>query len=322
MNPFSKDPGETIAALGEKQLLKEVRAWLGPAAPPPPEGMGDDCAVIPHDAPPAGLLTTDSVVLGQHFLDSDPPELVGAKLLKRSLSDIAAMGGTPGRAVLAGLLPRTLRRAWLEAFVRGIADCCLKYDTLVVGGDLTECPRDLAINLTLTGHAARPMLRAGGRAGDPIWVTGPLGGSRLGRHLTFIPRLREGRLLAQRDEVRACIDISDGLAIDLLNLLPESASAALDPEGIPIHKDARSAAGKSGKTPLEHAMGDGEDHELLFITGPMDEAARAHLVESFMAADLAAPVCIGNLVTKTDSPILDASTGKPFPNLAGHDHFR
>lgn len=321
MNPFSQNPDETIARLGEKQLLRRIREWLGDTAPPTPEGMGDDCAEIPEPEKSARLVTTDSVVLGFHFEADTPPEAVGAKLLKRNLSDIAAMGGIPSRALVSGFLPGTTRLDWLEACLRGLAASARHYAVRIVGGDLTGSASDLALNLTLLGGGERFLYRHGGQPGDWICVTGQLGGSRLGRHLSFEPRLREGRALAAEKAVRACIDISDGLAIDLLNLLPDSASASIDPEVIPIHPDAGDAAVHSGKNTLFHALNDGEDHELLFLIRP-DNAAWESLKATFREAGLAPLSRIGSLVQRGRAPILDKRTGQPLADLHGYDHFR
>lgn len=322
MHPFSDNPDKTVARLGEKHLLKEVRTWLGDAAPPAPYGMGDDCAEIPDTSPPQRLITTDSVVYRRHFDDSAAPAKVGEKLLKRNLSDIAAMGGTPTRAVIAGFLPRATRLDWLEACLRGIARCALENGVLVIGGDLAESDADLALNLTLLGTGERFLHRTGGRIGDWICVTGPLGGSLRGRHLDFTPRLQEGRLLAAHGGIRACIDISDGLFIDLLNLLPDNCSAALESQAVPVHDDAGAAATTSGKPPLWHALNDGEDHELLFVAAPMSSSDWAAFTGEFAGLGLATPICIGKLVTKGEHPVFDAESGQLLEDLRGYDHFR
>jgi thiamine-monophosphate kinase len=232
------------------------------------------------------------------------------------------MGGTPTQAVIAGFLPRRTRLDWLESCLRGIAGCALAYGVQIVGGDLAESEYDLALNLTLLGTGDTLLYRAGGKPGDWICVTGPLGGSRAGRHLDFVPRLKEGRLLVGHDDIHACIDISDGLVIDLLNILPDDASAALDPEAVPVHPDAQKAAMTSGKPPLWHALNDGEDHELLFLVAPMSETGWTAFIGGFTATGLAAPVRIGKLVTRGEQPILNASTNQPLEDLHGYDHFR
>lgn len=331
MEPFSEEIASTLAAIGEKDLLRALRDWLGPTTLPSPYGMGDDCAVRGEGEAAESLMTTDSLVLGRHFEADTLPELAGAKLLKRNLSDIAAMGGQPTRAVLAGFLPRRVRLDWLEAFCRGLAGCAQEYQIQLAGGDLAETDHDLAFNLTLLGTApSQPLLRTGGKPGDWIVVTGALGGSRLGRHLTFQPRLREGRIFAgevpaiwgEAPRAHAGIDISDGLAIDLLNMLPEDLSGEIEPDAVPLHRDVQKAAEQSGHSPLWHALNDGEDHELLVLLAPMEAAAWRSLQARFAQAGLARLTRIGQLAPRGPGRILDGSTGKPFAALAGYDHFR
>jgi thiamine-monophosphate kinase len=323
MEPFNPIPEHTVASLGEKELLKRIRDWLGDAAPPAPAGMGDDCAILPDTAPAARLITTDSVVLGRHFTERDAPGHVGAKLLNRNLSDIAAMGGSPSQAVIAGFLPRSTDLDWLRKCLRGIAAVALRNGVQLVGGDLTETTQDLALNLTLLGSGERFLQRKGGQPGDWICLTGPVGGSLYSnRHLRFVPRLEEGRMLATHSGVHACIDVSDGLAIDLLNLLPEDAAAVLDPAAIPVHPDAFDASADSGRSPFDHALNDGEDHELLFLCAA-DETAWRQLEADFITAGFDQPRRIGQLIARPGADrILDRATGQPFASLQGYDHFR
>ncbi len=113
-------------------------------------------------------------------------------------------------------------------------------------------------------------------AGDRILVTGAFGGSILGRQFDFEPRVKEALLLHERYALHAGMDVSDGLAIDLGRLVRESGVGAIvEADRIPIHDDARRLAGQAddGRTPREHALGDGEDFELLLAVPP-DEARR------------------------------------------------
>ena len=106
-----------------------------------------------------------------------------------------------------------------------------------------------------------------------VYVTGPLGGSILGRHLSFTPRVREARELAQRQPITAMIDLSDGLSRDLAHLCRESnVGADLYAAAIPIHADVAKLADE--KPPIDHALNDGEDYELCFTSGPRDDAIR------------------------------------------------
>ncbi|OAM90742.1 thiamine-phosphate kinase [Termitidicoccus mucosus] len=266
MSPFDKNNfSETVAALGEERLIVAIRRWLGDATPPAPAGIGDDCAVIPA-SPRAQVVTVDPVIHGRHFDDSVPARAVGAKLLKRNLSDLASMGAMPRAAVVALTLPPRTRIRWLEHFYRGLAACARAHKLHIVGGDVAQDDHTLAASLTLIGQPAggRLLTRGGARAGDWIYVTGTLGGSLSGKHWRFTPRLAEGAWLAAQPEVRCMTDISDGIAKDLRPLAPSGARPALDANTVPVSRAARRAAACDGRTPLDHALADGEDYELAF----------------------------------------------------------
>ena len=266
MTPFTPHRRKSVAAQGERRLIAEIRRWLGRASPAAPFGIGDDCAVLPPSQH-RQLVTTDPVIYGQHFDASVPAHAVGAKLLKRNLSDIAAMGGRPVAAVVSLALGPNTSVAWLGDFYRGLAACALRYRVKIVGGDITQGPAGFfGAFLTLHGESAsRVVTRNGARAGDSIYVTGTLGGSLLGHHHRFTPRLAEGTWLAGRSEVRAMMDVSDGLAKDLGSLTPEGLVPAMHAAAIPISTAARRRS-KTTKLPsLHHALCDGEDYELLLI---------------------------------------------------------
>jgi thiamine-monophosphate kinase len=243
-----------------------MRRWLGSASPPAPFGIGDDCAVLPRGRGKL-LVTVDPVVYGRHFDDSVPAWAVGAKLLKRNLSDLAAMGGRPTAAVVALALDSRVRLSWLEGFYRGMAASARRFRVALVGGDVAQADGTLVASLTLLGRPAgrRVLTRTGARTGDWIYVTGSLGGSRRsGRHHSFQPRLAEGAWLAGRRQVRAMMDLSDGLAKDLTCLTPPTAEPALVAANLPRNRGAS----------LEAALGEGEDFELLFaLAGRSDRAA-------------------------------------------------
>ena len=241
-------------------------------------GIGDDAAVVANRAD-ATLVTTDMLVGGTHFdLGTASLRDVGWKAIACSVSDIAAMGGRCSAAVMSAALPHGFQPRQAEELVRGALACAAEFDARLVGGDLTGTSGPLAICVTMLGDTAGlpPVLRSGARPGDAVLVTGELGGSRLGRHLRFRPRQAEGLILNQRWHPHAMIDISDGLAIDLHHILDESGvGAVLWAEEIPVSADARRAAAASGRSPLDHALGDGEDYELLFT---IDEDTGARLM--------------------------------------------
>jgi thiamine-monophosphate kinase len=334
MNPFSAQRDQTIAALGETALLRHIRSWLGSATPPPPFGMGDDVSVLPPEtfAPARGrvLITVDGVSWGQHFDAGASPQQAGRKLVNRNLSDIAAMGGVPGPAVCALQAGPDLRLDWLEGFTRGMAEACLGAGVALAGGDLAGADSgSFSSFLTLTGTAERPVPRTGSQPGDWIGVTGPLGGSILGRHLDFAPRLREGQWLAGCTEVVAMMDLSDGLGKDLPTFLTEETCALLDPAKIPLSPACRELAGRTGKNELAHALNDGEDHKLLFTLRIADGDGRGE--EALTAFQNAYRKAIGTecrmigRIAATSQPheagrLLQKGTHKPLGG-SGFEHF-
>ena len=255
MHPFTSRRSASVAALGETGLITAIRRWLGRASPPPPFGMGDDCAVVAGSRG-RQLLKVDPVIYSRHFDAKVAPGDAGAKLLKRNLSDIAAMGGRPVAAVVALILDPSVSVAWLEEFHRGLAACARRYHVSLVGGAIGQSAGALSASLTLLGRAPpRLLTRRGARAGDRIFVTGVLGDSLAsGHHLSFRPRLAEGAWCARRAAVRAMMDISDGLAKDLPALTPAALAAAVTASALPRRRGADVRA----------ALCDGEDHELLF----------------------------------------------------------
>src|SRR5205807_349685 len=156
-------------------------------------------------------------------------------------------------------------RALAEELYRGLRDVADAFDTAIVGGDTNTWDGPLAISVTLLGEATPrgPVRRSGAKPGDWLLVTGPLGGSILGKHLDFTPRVREALQLHALADLHAMIDVSDGLAADLHHLCTESrCGAVLRAEAIPITEAARGM--NDGRPPQEHALGDGEDFELVF----------------------------------------------------------
>ena len=264
MSPFTSRRSASVAALGETGLISAIQRWLGSAAPPPPFGMGDDCAVVAGSRG-RQLLKVDPVIYSRHFDDSVPARAAGAKLLKRNLSDIAAMGGRPVAAVVALFLDPGVRLAWLEEFHRGLADCARRHGVSIVGGAVGQAKGVLSASLTLLGRAPPRLLgRRGARVGDRIYVTGVLGCSLAsGHHLTFRPRLREGAWCARNPAVKAMMDISDGLAKDLPAITPANAEAAIEARLLPLRPGADLRAGLS----------DGEDYELLLAVDRRREPA-------------------------------------------------
>ncbi|MCG8585930.1 MAG: thiamine-phosphate kinase, partial [Pirellulales bacterium] len=238
-------------------------------------GIGDDAAVMRWRQDRDLVVTTDLLVDQVHFdlASGVEPQRVGRKALAVNLSDLAAMATQPVGAVVSLALPRSAGMNLAKGIYDGMLSLAREFDCPIVGGDTNVHSGPLVISVTAFGTPAGDhngvWQRRGAKSGDRLLVTGSLGGSILGRHLDFQPRVEEAKKLHDRFDIHAAMDISDGLAIDLARLIAESdCGATLIAADIPVSEAAHSVAAKSGRTPLEHALSDGEDFELLLAVEP------------------------------------------------------
>ncbi len=250
-------------------------AWLRQRTAPAPGvrvGPGDDCAVLESSANRGWLVTTDMLLEGSHFtLAEAGARRVGRKAMAVNLSDIAAMGGKPVAAFVSVGLPVGAAESLGKELYLGMREVADAFETAIAGGDTNTWTGGLVVSVTVLGEPGPqgPILRRGAKPGDWLLVTGPFGGSILGKHLDFTPRVQEALLLQQHAKLHAMIDISDGLSADVFHICEESrCGAVLFAERVPISDAARQLT--DGKTPLEHALGDGEDFELAFAVDRAD----------------------------------------------------
>ena len=260
--------------MSEDRWLAEALAAL-PAEAQVLLGPGDDAAVL---ATPGGamVVATDALIDGVHFrLEACGGRAAARKALAVNLSDLAAMGAEPAGLLVAAVLPRPVDRALFDELMAGFREAAARYACPLLGGDTNAADSPLTLAVTVLGRVGPGgvVRRSGGRVGDTLSVTGPLGGSGRGRHLTFEPRLAAGAVLARDGIAHAMMDLSDGLSRDLPRLCEASGvGATLDAARIPRHADTEGV--------LERALHDGEDFELLVAHGPLDDAARAALAQA------------------------------------------
>jgi thiamine-monophosphate kinase len=267
------------------------------------------------------VVTVDMLTEGVDFdLRRDDPRRVGHKCLAANLSDLAAMAARPLAGVVALCLPRQGGMELAVALYEGMLPLAERYNLAIAGGDTNSWDGPAAVSITLLGEVTRrgPLQRNGARPGDRIVVTGTFGGSILGRHLDVRPRVEEALKLHAAYELRAGIDVSDGLSLDLARLADESGlGAVLDPAAVPIADDARRLAVQlaDGSTGLDHALSDGEDFELILAVPP-DEARR-------MLADrpLDVPLAdIGCFVAERGLWLMETGGGKKPLEPRGWEH--
>lgn len=254
-------------------------------------GLKDDLAWL---APRAGrrlVLKTDAIVVGVHTLPGDDPALIARKALRVNLSDLAGKGARPLGYLLALALPASTGANWLARFAAGLRRDQAEFGISLLGGDTTRTPGPATIAITAVGEAlpGRPLLRAGARIGDGIYVSGTIGDAALGLLVLRgkLPRLAAGhrRFLARRyhlPEPRlalgaavgriagAAMDISDGLVADLGHICAASGCGAeIELAAVPASPAAKAA----GERHAIRRITGGDDYEILF-TAPAAAEAR------------------------------------------------
>ena len=296
-------------------------------------GIGDDAALI--SAPPGHevILTTDMSIEGVHFTPTlHPATAVGHRALARSLSDIAAMGGTPRYALISLAVSQRTKRAWLEGFFDGLFALARRFSVVVIGGDTAVVTGPVASDVVVAGVVprGRALRRSGAKPGDRIFVSGRLGMAALGlRLLTSRSRIRNsveraalrahlfpqpqcalGRFLSERRLATAMMDLSDGLSIDLRRLCDASGVGAnlfADQIPSPPVPDAEDALGL--------ALHGGEDYQLLFTVSP---AKAAKIPRHFGRIPLR---CIGEIRASRGIDLV-SQDGRTLPfEIHGYDHF-
>lgn len=303
--------------------------WLKRRLPPHPLlrlGVGDDAAALSLGERAECVVTVDMLTDEVDFrLDQVDPRRVGRKALAVNLSDLAAMASQPLAVVIALALPRRgaagLDAAGLAmALYEGLLPLAERYHVAIAGGDTNTWDGALVLSITAIGAVGpRGVLkRSGARPGDKLLATGRFGGSILGKHLDFEPRVEESLLLHERYELHAGIDVSDGLSLDVARLAAASGCAVhLRLDAVPVAPDAHRLAERlaDGTTPLDHALADGEDFELILAVPP-EEADRL-LADQPVACGL---TCIGEFAAGAGLWQVDGS-GRPEPLAPrGYEH--
>jgi thiamine-monophosphate kinase len=240
-------------------------------------GAGDDAAILRLTENANVVATTDMLMDGVDFeLERHEPEQIGRKALGINLSDLAAMAAMPIGALVSVALPYSGGEQIAKRLIDGMLSLSQEFDCPIAGGDTNSWEGPLVISITALGEVPpeRRWLRSGAQPGDAIVVTGEFGGSILGRQFHFIPRVREALWLAENAIVHAAMDVSDGLSLDLSRICEASGcGAVVDLDKVPVAAAAEQLAQEkpNGTTVLDHALGDGEDFELILAV-PLDEA--------------------------------------------------
>lgn len=321
-----------VSELGEFGLIERLARMAGEKDERLLIGIGDDAAAWKGDAS-IQLATVDSLIQGVHFpADTVPWTELGWKALAVNLSDIAAMGGVPGYALVSLALPPQTEVDDVTALYTGLLKLAKKYGVTIVGGDISDAPM-VVINVTVLGSSPRKRLltRSTAKPGELIAVTGYLGAAAAGlemltKKLEFepkvtadfrqaffrpTPRLAEGQLLLEQG-VKTAIDISDGLLADLSQIGKASqVGARIDANRVPVAPRVKAAFGEKA---LELALTGGEDYELLFT-------AKAEVIARIKKATSCPISAIGEITAGQGVTVVDRR-GKPMElGRAGWEHF-
>lgn len=291
------NPTTPIRQLGEFGLIDRIHSLLGsPTSPELIIGIGDDCAVFEAGNDRVWLATCDMQMQNVHFkTDYASWFEIGRKAMAVNISDIAAMGGTPQFAFSSLGLPDNIPTGDFDDLIRGLRDMASECGTIIAGGNLCRSEANVVIDLFVVGTASKShiLTRSGAKAGDRIFVTGVVGAAATGlrlldnfprteiptecarlveRFLLPTPRVSVGQMLASSRWATSAIDISDGLASDLMHLLESSrCGATLQESAIPITPEMEKAIRRMALTNTSASslvLHGGEDYELLFTVEP------------------------------------------------------
>jgi len=346
-----------FSEIGEFGFIERFSSAFDTLNVPGTCGIGDDCAVLPFGEEDI-LVTTDMLLENTHFLRGGiSPYHLGWKTLAVNLSDVAAMGGVPVSSFLSLGIPSDVSVEYMDEFMRGYRDLCIRSGVSLSGGDTTRSEgagAHLVLNVAVVGRVSHgsAIMRGGARPGDAVYVTGTLGDSAAGleiikaaggkltsavelekclpslpssaaslleRHWMPQPRLAAARVLSATGAVHSMMDISDGIASDLQHILKASGvSSEVDVGALPLSSAMMEYAAISGMDPVASALGGGEDYELLFT------AEEGAFDAERIAAEAAVKITRIGTITEGGPPVVRwRKDGRRMTaDFSGYDHFR
>ena len=335
-----------VNTLGEFGLIEHLTKDFQRRNPTTKVGIGDDAAVLMYGDAPI-VVSTDLLVEGIHFDPIySPLKHLGYKAIIVNLSDIYAMNARPHQVTVSIAISSKYTVEALDELYAGIKEACRIYGVDLVGGDTTSSPRGMTISVTAIGTVQEEKItyRSGAKKGDILCVTGNLGGAYLGLQILerekqlymdnpgIQPDLEEQKYVlecqlkpeARKDMIEhfdkaqlvptAMIDISDGLASDLMHICKASGVGAyIEETKIPLNQEAQLLALKFQLDPVTTALNGGEDYELLFTIKEAD-LEKVRLMPS--------TYIIGEITEAKDGVTLHTNGGNIHPLKAqGWNHF-
>lgn len=328
-----------IGDLGEFSFIERIKPGCLNRKSGIVSGIGDDCAVFQAGKGRAILLTTDMLIEDIHFRRHEiPPRLLGRKSLAASISDIAAMGGTPGEALISIGIPRNLEIDYLDHLYDGLKAIAAEYEINILGGDTVLSPDRLVVNIALTGEEdiEQVLYRDGAKPGDIIFLSGKVGSAAAGldllksgrefeyrialleSHFNPVPHVWSGRVIASSGLASSMIDISDGLAGDLGHICRDSGvGAAIELDNIPVSKELASYCSLHRLSIENFILYGGEDYVLLGTvpedsSPALEDALKSQECEYYM---------IGRITEEKSIKLLYGDGRFRELERSGYDHF-
>lgn len=304
------------------------------------KAIGDDCCVFRTSGKLVSLLTTDMLVENIHFLrDTIPPFKLGRKIMAVNISDIAAMGGTPKEAVISIAVPDSIEVEYLDVLYDGMKEMAREFDVNLLGGNTTSEPEHLVINVALIGEAAEDevLYRSGAKAGDIVFLSGPVGSSAAGldillnkrpvdtfcellnAHYDPYPQIRAGRIIAGLKLAHSLIDVSDGVASDLGHICDESGvGAIIEEDKIPVSEMFKKYIEKYNLDFERLALHVGEDYVLL---GTASGESAGFLARALKSQDCQF-IVIGKITADPGIKLAGRDGSSRQIRASGYNHFR
>ncbi len=328
-----------LKEIGEKNLLMKLRRFLSDS-PSIVRIFSEDCAVLWGNPGQYKLYTTDALIEDVHFrLEYADPYSIGRKAVLVNLSDISAMGGTPSFFMLSAGFPEDTSVELVEELYQGMLSAAVENNIAFTGGNLTRSPQ-IFLDISMSGDvsADEALLRNGGKAGDRIFVTAPLGASAAGltclksgfrsgktensaigrairSHLEPPNNNQLARKIASLKLATSMIDLSDGLAGDLAELCRESGTGArVDISSVPIHPIVEELKNTMKWDPLDLALYGGEDYHLLFTVSPEHKSEFLERMKDLIMFEI-------GMLTPDPGKIFGERNGELFALKTGYEHF-
>ena len=297
-------------------------------------GLRDDAAILREKIGYETVVTTDTMVSGIHFLNTETPDVIARRLLRVNLSDLASMGAAATGYFLNLTLPAYIDKDWLISFADGLRQDQMQFNICLLGGDTTHAENDLTLTATFVGSvpAGRAITRSGASPGDIVYVSGTIGDAMIGLRqlksgITGIqglvgrfqlpdPRISLG--CALRGLASAMADVSDGLVADIGHICHASkVSAIIVGDKVPLSSGVRGYI-CGGDVILADVLTGGDDYELVFTAPPSAANQISDVSQSVGVSVTEIGTIAGDAV---NVEVVDSNGDKIIIKSGGYSHF-